>query len=304
MSNLHSNNVLITGANGFVGSRLIKSLLKEGKEVNIIIRQSSNLSQISELINKVNVYYYDGTMECMLHIMHKSKPKLIIHLASLFISEHKNTDVNDLIKSNILFGVQMLEAMKSLGITKLINTGTSWQHYQNKEYNPVNLYASTKQAFEDILRYYVETSNLQVITLKLYDTYGPRDPRAKLLSLLINNALSGEKLLMTPGEQLIDLVHIDDVVSAFVTAGNYIFDFKQNMDSYAISSGNQISVKLLVEIFSKVINKKLNVEWGGRSYKEREVFQPWNHGKTLPGWCPEVNLEEGLSSLWQDSINL
>ena len=67
--------------------------------------------------------------------------------------------------SNITFGTQLVEAMVANGCYQFVNTGTSWQHYENDEYNPVNLYAATKQAFEDILRYYVETSALRVITL-------------------------------------------------------------------------------------------------------------------------------------------
>ena len=67
--------------------------------------------------------------------------------------------------------------MKEVGVKILVNTGTSWQHYENKDYSPVNLYAATKQSFEAILQYYVEVASLKAITLKLFETYGLDDPR-------------------------------------------------------------------------------------------------------------------------------
>lgn len=105
-------------------------------------------------------------------------------------------------------------------------------------------------------------------------------------------------LPMSPGEQLIDLVHIDDIVDAYLLAA----DHAQSEDhvghrSFAISSGSPIKLKQLVKIYSEVTGKKLNIEWGGRPYKEREVMETWHCGKILPEWSPKIDFEEGIKTL-------
>ena len=191
-----------------------------------------------------------------------------------------------------------MEALAANGCFRFINTGTSWQHHENRTYSPVNLYAATKQAFVDIVQFYVEATPMKVITLKLFDTYGPGDPRPKLFTLLRKTAEEQRALAMSPGEQLIDLVYIDDVVEAFVRAAHLLMENQvvQN-DEYAVSSGDAIPLRQLVELYGRVINKKLPIEWGGRPYRLREVMTPWSTGKTLPGWRPKIGLEEGIKRM-------
>jgi nucleoside-diphosphate-sugar epimerase len=150
------NVALVTGATGFVGSRLVKKLVCDGWVVHIIVRDGSKLTELKEIVGDIHIHEYDGSSSSMTEIVSSSNPSVVFHLASLFLSEHKSDQINDLIDSNITFGTQLLEAMVTCQVYNLVNTGTSWQHYQNEQYSPVNLYAATKQAFENIVQYYVE----------------------------------------------------------------------------------------------------------------------------------------------------
>src|SRR5439155_8470421 len=141
-----------------------------------------------------------------------------VHLASYFVAEHRLQDVAPLIASNLLFATQLADAVTAAGIGRFVNTGTAWQHYQDAEYDPVCLYAATKQAFDDILRFYRERCGLRVVTLELCDTYGLGDRRKKLMSLLIERIKDRQPLAMSAGEQRISLVYISDVVEAFIRA--------------------------------------------------------------------------------------
>jgi len=295
---------LVTGATGFVGPHLVKRFAKDGWEVHIIIRPHSSLDIIKDLVDKVFIHKHDGTTEAMVEIVSESNPTIVFHLASLFLAEHQLEDIEPLIKSNILFGTQLAEAMVTNGTYKMVNTGTSWQHYNNEDYNPVCIYAATKQAFEDILKFYIETTSLKVITLKLFDTYGPNDPRPKLFNLLKKVAEEQKPLAMSPGDQLIDLVYIDDVVEAFIIAAKMLLSDKVNKyEDYAVSSGKPIKLRDLVVLYEKIIGKKLRIEWGGRPYREREVMVPWNKGKVLPGWNAKIGLEEGIRKIALVSSN-
>src|SRR5690554_394932 len=175
---------IITGATGFVGSNLCRKLLDGGWEVSIISRSTSNYQNIEDIKDKIHVFENNGSIFDLMDFFKKRKAKVVFHLASFFVEEHMVEDMDTLVDSNIRFGLHVLEAMKESNTKLIINTGSSWQHYHSDEYNPANLYAATKEAFEDLMKYYVEAENVRAITLKLFDTYGENDRRPKLINLL------------------------------------------------------------------------------------------------------------------------
>jgi len=288
---------LVTGATGFIGSHLVRRLVKDGWRVHVLSRAGSRFPDMSEF-GRVTNHIHDGSTQRMVECVAQAKPNVVFHLASLVLTQHTSKDVEPMIMSNVLFGNQLLEAMKANEVTYIINTGTSWQHYHNEDYNPVCLYAATKQAFEAILEFYIQASGIKAITLKLYDTYGPNDPRPKLFHLLNNAAKSGEPLDMSAGEQLIDLVHIDDVIEAYLLAAKRLQEGKVfKHERYAVSSGHPLQLHKLVELYASVTEQTAPVNWGARTYRHREVMIPWNRGDSLVGWEPKVSLIDGIRAV-------
>lgn len=291
--------ILITGIAGFIGKHLSKRLLNDRHSIYVIIRKQSVKDKLEQ--NNIKYFIDNNSAEDFKKYFENEKFDGVIHLASCFIVEHKHEQIDELINSNLLFATRILEAAVKPGVKWFINTGTFWQHYENRVYSPVNLYAATKQAFESVAKYYMETSEIIFVTLKLNDTYGPDDTRPKIFNLWKKAAESGETLDMSPGEQIIDITYIDDVVDAYMRMIELLENdttktFKGK--SFAVSSGRPVKLKDLAEIFTKVTNKKLNINWGERPYREREVMIPWNKGENVPGWSPKVSLEEGISKLF------
>jgi nucleoside-diphosphate-sugar epimerase len=286
---------LVTGATGFVGSHLVRGLLEAGWDVSVIVRERSKLDMLSDAYQRITVYKYKGDINQLTEAMIEYKPSVVFHVASLFLSSHKPEQINALIESNILFGTQLLEAMVAADVKYLINTSTSWEHYENKEYSPVNLYAATKRAFQDIMQFYIEAKGIKAITLKLFDTYGADDPRPKLLNLLMCIAETGEKLAMSPGEQEIDLVHIDDVIQAYLIAAQRLLDGDVvSHEIYGVGTGQPLTLKELTAMIEKKTGKTLNIKWGGRPYREREVMNLPQKLKPLAGWKPTIFLPQYL----------
>lgn len=291
----------MTGATGFIGSHLAKRLVAADAELHVIVRHGSDVSRLDSIRDRIGIHTHDGTMDGMTAIVSTVAPHLVFHLASLFLSEHRPEDVDRLITSNVLFSSQLLEAMSLAGVRLLVNTGTSWQHYQGKDYSPVNLYSATKQAFEAIIQYYVETAGTSVVTLKLFDSYGPDDWRPKLFKLLRSVAESGVPLAMSPGEQLIDLVYIDDVTAAFVVAADRLLSgVVCEHERYAVSSGSPVPLREVVAAFSAALGRDIPIQWGGRPYRPREVMETWK-GLDLVGWLPQISLAEGLQRVVEHS---
>lgn len=289
---------LITGAAGFIGGALVRRLLAQGWGVHALLGRTCRREALAELSGQVVLHDHDGSMENMLAIVEKAQPDVVFHLAALFLSDHQPKDVGDMVTSNILFSTQLVEAMATTGARALVNTGTSWQHFGTTAYRPVNLYAATKQAFEDMLAYYHEAQGLSCITLKLYDTYGPGDQRRKLINILMEAARTGQPLAMSPGEQEIVLTHADDVAAAFVVAGNRLRACTGSICESYFVDGTRLTLQELVKKIEAVAGRTLDIGWGGRPYRNREVMVPVaSKGRALPGWAPGVPLEEGLAGL-------
>jgi len=268
---LENKNVIVTGATGFIGKNLITRLQNIGCNVHIIARSNSNLSGLNA---NIKFHIYNGDIGDLIKILDIVKPYLIYHLAAKFVSKHKSTDIDDLIKSNILFPTQLLEAMSLTGINKIINIGTLWQHFNNQKYNPVNLYASTKQSFEDIAKYYCNSNKMDFISLHIPDTYGPNDTRPKLFQILKEANIHDNNLKMSPGLQQIDLIYIDDIIDAIIHTTS-LFDFSKNKNFrfYTLTSNKYHTLKQVVDLYLNLSNSKLQIQWGGLPYRDREIMK-------------------------------
>lgn len=298
MSGQSRRRALLTGATGFIGGHLAKALIHHGWDLHIIVRPESALGMIEGLQSEMTIHAHDGSTGQLLKIVADCSPDVVFHLASLFLAQHSPDNIEQLVRSNVLFATQLTEAMVKANCRWLVNTGTSWEHFENSAYSPVNLYAATKQAYEVMLTYYLATTPLKAITLKLFDTYGPKDPRPKLFTLLHTVAVEGEPFAMSQGEQLIDLVYIDDVVRAYLVAAERLLAGEvHEHERYAVSSGHPLKLRELVELYSEVTGKQLPIQWGARPYRPREVMVPWQNGSPLPLWKAEVDLIEGIKRL-------
>lgn len=288
--------IILTGATGYIGSKLLPRLIKQGHPVTVVVRKNS--PHITSLPPKIEKIFYDGTVNSLAEGMKDKASGLVIHLASLFQTQHKPEDIGQLIESNINFPCQLLEAMQACGLNEFINTGTSWQHFKNCEYNPVNLYAASKQAFADLLTFYQEAYKFKTITLELFDTFGPDDQREKLFRFLHEASQTGQILKMSPGEQLLDIVYIDDVLSAYEIA---IEKSGSLTGTFAVASGHLHTLQEIVAIYSRLCAKKINVEFSALPYRFREVMKPWENYKTLPGWKCKIMLTEGIAKTLKEN---
>lgn len=290
-------NILITGATGFVGENVAKEMLFQGHNVHALVRTCSNTQYLpSEIV----IYIFDSNIETLSQYLKSNQIEVVIHIASCFVAEHTSQQINELLDSNIKFGTQLLEAMKIANVSYFINTSSTWQNFDSEstDYHPTNLYAATKQAFEDIIQYYVEVCDIKALTLTIFDTYGPNDRRKKLVSLLKQYAETQEELKMSAGMQEIGLTFIDDIVSAYVQSLQEMVSL-QKYTKYALIPKRIYSLKEVVKIFETIIGKKLNIQWGARSYRKREVMKIWRKGVILPHWHPSIDLVKGFNQILQ-----
>ena len=185
--------VLLTGGTGFIGCHVIEHLLDNEYKVILLKRSFSNNWRIKGFENRITCYNTDETE--LDEIFQNESINTIIHLATYYKKHHNPSDIDPMIRSNILFPVQLLELALKFDVRSFINTGTFFEYahdslpiHENSNEKPYNFYATTKIAFENILKSYSK-NGFKSITLKLFSPYGPFDNEEKIIPLLIKHAI-------------------------------------------------------------------------------------------------------------------
>lgn len=287
--------VIVSGATGFVGSATVRRLVASGRRVAAVARAQSDVAALTAA--GVAVVIDDGTAAGLAAAVAPLQPRTALHLAARFVAEHTVEQVDDLVAANLAFATRFAEATTRAGCRRFVAAGTSWQLDARGAERPVSLYAATKAAFEAILAHYAAADGVKVACLRFYDTYGPGDRRRKLLGLLLGALASGERLGLSPGDQRIDLVHVEDVVDALLVAEARLAAAEAGrFERFAVASGRAPTIKELVGVLETVAGRRLPVVFGERPYRRFEVMAP-APGEILPGWRARISLEEGLSAM-------
>lgn len=288
--------IIVTGATGCIGHELVPQLISDGWDVVALGRKQSRWELLP---GDVRTLEWNGDVDALIAEFRDIAPTAVVHLATQFVGEHQPGDIDAMVESNIRFGAHVAEATAHVGSDlTFLNIGTVWQHADGSEYSPTNLYAATKEAFVDILRYYSELEKFRVFNLELTDSYGPEDSRRKIWSVLIDAAKNGDSLQFPPGDALIDPIYVTDVVQAISTALGLAQQSDDFWQAYQVA-GETFTVKELVKHFEQVTGSSLDIAWGAVPYRARERFSDWSYLPPLPGWQQQVLLDEGIARLWK-----
>ena len=270
--------VLVTGATGFLGANLVSKLQTQNLRVGCLLRSDSSSAYLNSLakrnLNEPVTLKMTASYDNLDELVHQFSPTITVHIAAHPGGSRDTETIKKQVDSNILFPSLLLQHCLENDCKSLIYIGTSWQSIYGRGYKPFDFYSATKQSFENIVDDYV-LEGFRAINLRMFDLFGPNDPRKKLMTLLENIALTGESLDMSPGEQKIDLVHVDDAVAAIQIAMKRL---KNNAygthERFCVSGGRPQSLKDIVRNFEVKNRVALNIKWGARNYRDREVMMP------------------------------
>ena len=288
---------LLTGGTGFLGSRVACALLDDGWAVTLLSRAASSLAALTRLgiVDRVTVARLGigDLLDEIATVLDVARPDVIFHLAAASRGRETPAWVAEMLDANVTFPTLLIAAAHEQGVAYVVNAGSSWQTASGAAYTPFNVYAATKQAFEDLLVAYA-ADDMSAITLRLFDTYGTGDVRQKIVDLLLEAGRRETTLRMSPGDQVIDLVHVDDAARAFVVAGRRLLgSHVRGHEVYAVS-GARLPLRELAGRVSAALGRPIPIAWGARDYRPREIMQPATHLPRLPGWTPETSLDAGL----------
>jgi len=206
-------NVALTGSTGYLGSLIAHSLEQRGARVHHVNRSRSK-SQLSFGPNS-SFIDADSSATELREVFSKLGIKNIVHTATHFTRSRQTEAVSDVIKANFDFSVRLFEAGRSVD-ARFINFNSFWQ--LSKGTDGLGVYAATKEAF----RYYLEisaSSTMRVDNLYIPETFGPNDPRDKLIANLIRARMAGKKYEVQNPDFELDLSYspfLADFVSSLV----------------------------------------------------------------------------------------
>lgn len=290
-----NNKILITGSTGFVGRNLVPKLVVEGFEILEITRdisKSTNLfSSITTKIQSNDTNFKDKIVEF--------NPNIVIHLASYLTSSDDWEDVNKLIESNIVFLSKVLDSVSSSNLKLFINTGTFAEYYNgDDELLPAYFYAATKTASRSILDYYSNTYGFKQTTIVPYTIYGEKDSQKKIIDIIHDSTLSIKPVNLTPGDQVLDFIHIDDVTDFYILVVKNINKLPDKV-VFKLGTGIGYNLKQIASFIEEITNVKTSINWGGRKYRKSDVMYAVSDIsiiKSIFEWEPKISLKEGIRS--------
>jgi nucleoside-diphosphate-sugar epimerase len=283
-----SQTILVTGATGFLGSHLVKGLLKQGHKVIILKRSFSNTWRIKEILSQLISYDLD-TIDLTQPFQDISSIDAIIHTATCYGRNKEN--VSYLAQTNTLFPLQLLATAIQYKIPTFINTDTVLDKF-------LNPYALSKKHLREWGQYFAKLEKIRFINIQLEHMYGVDDDESKFTIYVIKSCLNNvEKLDLTAGEQIRDFIYIDDVISAYLILLDKANQQAIYFQDYELGSGKGVSIRELVKMIHTMTQSQTKLNFGVIPYRPQEVMHSEADISQLKAlnWSPQYSLQQGLS---------
>lgn len=199
--------VLVLGANGYLGSKIIQPLCQKGAELVCTKRAKSDLRRLEDFVNNKNIKFIPATVEAIESALQYTYFDGVINMACNY--GRSNGLYDSVIESNIEFPLKVLDKVVECGTRKFVTIGTGLP-------KRFNMYSFSKGMFGEFGKFYAEKHNIDFYNLKLEMFYGSDEPRERFIPGLIYDMLSGNDVNVTIGTQHRDIISVHDVENAVV----------------------------------------------------------------------------------------
>jgi dTDP-glucose 4,6-dehydratase len=301
--------VLVTGAGGFIGSQLVEALLAEGARVRAFVRYTSRgepgLLRLLpvELSDRLTVIYgdlrdrnaiYDAVRGC----------DLVYHLGALISIPYSYLHPAEVAEVNFMGTLNMLMACRELSVARLVHTSTS-EVYGTARSAPIDEehplqgqspYSASKIGADKLAESFYCAYNLPVVTVRPFNTFGPRQSARAVIPTIIMQALVGKTIQLGNLDTTRDFTYVGDTVRGFMLAGSTVgveggvFNLGTGTEIRIGDVAQRIALKVGHQVGIVVDRQRLRPE-------KSEVLRLISDNRLARiklGWEPQVGLEEGL----------
>jgi NAD dependent epimerase/dehydratase len=308
--NLKCKKVLVTGADGFIGSHLAERLVLEGARVSVFCFYNSQGSLgwletvASEIRDTLDVHLGDirdsRSVEQACREM-----DIVFHLAALIAIPYSYTAPESFVDTNIRGTLNVLEGARRCGVKRIVQTSTSEVYgtpasVPIRETHPLNAqspYAATKIAADQLALSYFQSFNTPVAVLRPFNTFGPRQSTRAVTATMLVQLLSGKKEInLGRLDTRRDLTYVSDVVDGYLRAGS-----AESIEGNVIQlgTGRSVSIEELFNLACQVLGVSATAVADPRRVRPDasevlELQSDASRALELLGWRPKVTLEKGL----------
>lgn len=294
----------ITGATGFIGANLTRRLLDEGYEVFVLLRKSSNIWRIKDILNKLHLIYADiSDLAALKKAMADFSPDYIFHLATYGAYPDMQEDEEKIIKTNIIGTYNLLQVTKDIGYKCFINAGSSSEYgikdspmSENDLLEPKNMYGASKASVSLLCQSFSRVHDKNVVTLRPFSVYGPYEEGFRLIPTVIINCLNNKNTPLTSGEQKRDFIFVDDFIDVYLKVMNMA---NISGEIFNVGSGTDTTIKEVSEKICKLANRGKNLlEFGKKKMRTAEAIKSWKADtskiKNVLNYEPKNSLDDGI----------
>lgn len=292
-----SKNIIVTGGSGFLGTHLLRALVREGYSVkNIDLRPSAEFETVIADVQD---------RQKMLEEIKNAEA--VFHLASLIEAGESVKEPQKYIDYNIDGTVSVLEAMRQNGIPTFIFSSSAAVygeplHIPVKEDDrtiPINPYGMTKLAMEGLISSYVQAHGFTGVALRYFNLYGPEEhhePESHALPRFIKQIYTDQEVTVWgSGEHLRDYIHIADIVDAHLMALDYARNNPNKYHYYNLSTEKPTSVLEIVKIVEETMGKKAQItHFPERPGDPLKLYADASKARQELGWEAKVGIHEGV----------
>ena len=308
---LKNQRVLVTGADGFIGSHLTEALVRDGAEVRAFCLYNSNgsagwLDRADPEIRQSIEFVLGDVRDERFVEQACDGIEIVFHLAALIAIPYSYAAPSSFVETNVTGTLNVLEAVRRNGCRLLIHTSTS-EVYGTPETVPIteghpvkgqSPYSATKIAADKLAEAYHASFATPVVTLRPFNTYGPRQSTRAVIPTMLSQLISGSRNVrlgsLTPKR---DFTYVGDTVAGFIAAGG---STGLEGEVIQLGTGKTFSIAEIFDMAKRLTGSDAEVQ------SESERVRPENsevmvllsdpqRARELLGWTPTVSIEDGLS---------
>lgn len=301
--------VLVTGAGGFIASHLVEELVNQGAIVRAFIRYNSRgdiglLKYISDSALKHIEIIFGDLRDHDAVVQASRGAKVVFHLGALIAIPYSYLHPREVVETNVLGTLNILQACRENRVERLVHTSTS-EVYGTGQYTPMDEkhplhaqspYAASKIGADKLVESFYHSYDLPAVTIRPFNTFGPRQSARAVIPTIISQALASEKIHIGNLTTKRDFTFVLDTVRGFLLAGSIP---GIEGETFNLGTTREVSIGELIELISRLLGKDLIVEQDAERFRpdKSEVMRllsDYSKAQERLGWTPAWSLSEGL----------
>ena len=299
---LEGRRVLVTGGSGFIGSHLVRRLLREEATVFAMTSSVSSVLpvRLAEVAGDVTIVEANVTdRSSMEHVARQVQPEIVFNLAAFTHVGKSFQRVDENIQTNIQGTVNLLQALDG-AYRRFVYVGTSEIYgdvpvpfREDGPVNPVSPYAVAKYAGERFCRMFQRAYGWPITCIRPFNAYGPWQTPDRVIPEMILCALRKAPIAMTEGLQTREFNFVEDLADGLVRAATASADG----EVINLGCGREISMRDLAVLVLELMGNPVEARFGAIPHRPTEIWRMYadaNKARELLGWAPRHTLEEGL----------